>query len=287
MFKVGDRVISKGTLPGYEGVGTIVEILSDERLMVDYDSNHNQYGICSHPKDTKRFPDSRIVITTDGVTTTARKFDDKKVVKSAEAKCAPGDEFCFETGAGLAYSRLMGGSYSPVDPTQKPEPTKEDKPEPVKLYCVKSYKPGKWLTRGKIYELSAKSTVVADDGRVDTYDDRKMAVGEMPFSQYFAKLVSRPAKVGEYIVLQKEPDPIYPTPYHAGDLIKITHVGFLPSIKSSDGENYVGFFRHEYLVLDGYDGRYEEAEKPTKEMTVAEIEKALGYSVKVVKGDGE
>ncbi len=40
-----------------------------------------------------------------------------------------------------------------------------------------------------------------------------------------------------------------------------------------------------YLVLDGYDGRYEKEEPKPKEMTVAEIEKQLGYPVKVVKGE--
>jgi hypothetical protein len=37
----------------------------------------------------------------------------------------------------------------------------------------------------------------------------------------------------------------------------------------------------EYLVLDGYDGRYEVPQP--KEMTVAEVEKELGYPVKIVK----
>ena len=53
-------------------------------------------------------PDTnKIVITTDGKTTLARLYDGKRVVKSAEAKCAPSDTFDFATGAKLAFDRLM------------------------------------------------------------------------------------------------------------------------------------------------------------------------------------
>ena len=36
-------------------------------------------------------------------------------------------------------------------PAKEAEPA-ESNPEPVKLYCVKSYKPGEWLTKGNVYE---------------------------------------------------------------------------------------------------------------------------------------
>ena len=50
----------------------------------------------------------KIVVTTDGETTTARLFSGKELVKSATAKCSPHDEFVFETGAALALDRLLG-----------------------------------------------------------------------------------------------------------------------------------------------------------------------------------
>ena len=50
--------------------------------------------------------EQKIVITSDGVTTLARLYEGSKVVKSAEAKCSPDDEFKFETGAKLAMERL-------------------------------------------------------------------------------------------------------------------------------------------------------------------------------------
>lgn len=50
----------------------------------------------------------KIVITHDGKTTLARLYEDNKVIKSAEAKCDPRDEFDFVTGAKLAFERLIG-----------------------------------------------------------------------------------------------------------------------------------------------------------------------------------
>jgi hypothetical protein len=61
----------------------------------------------------------KIVITHDGKTTLARLYEDNKVVKSAEAKCEPRDEFNFATGAKIAFERLTG--------EEKKEPPKFDK----------------------------------------------------------------------------------------------------------------------------------------------------------------
>lgn len=49
----------------------------------------------------------KIVITTDGVITTAKMYCGEEVIKKAEAKCAPGDKFDFEFGARLAMDRLV------------------------------------------------------------------------------------------------------------------------------------------------------------------------------------
>lgn len=56
----------------------------------------------------------KIVITTDGKTTTARLFDGKELVRKAEAKCSPDDKFDFMVGAELAMERLM--DKKPVNP---------------------------------------------------------------------------------------------------------------------------------------------------------------------------
>lgn len=50
--------------------------------------------------------DKKIVITTDGKTTTAKLYDGKNVIKTAEAKCCQTDKFDFNTGALIAFGRL-------------------------------------------------------------------------------------------------------------------------------------------------------------------------------------
>lgn len=58
---------------------------------------------------------SKIVITTDGKTTIAKLYEGKKVVKTAEAKCSPEDEFNFNIGAAIALERLVGHVYGRVE----------------------------------------------------------------------------------------------------------------------------------------------------------------------------
>ena len=60
--------------------------------------------------------DKKIVITTDGKTTTAKLYEDGKSVKTATAKCAPEDTFDFGVGAKLALERLTATEK----PTEEP-----------------------------------------------------------------------------------------------------------------------------------------------------------------------
>lgn len=90
----------------------------------------------------------KIVITSDGVTTTARKYDGKNLIKEAKAVCSKDDEFNFDVGAKLAMDRLM----------------KEDKPKLYngKVVCVdpngiRSY------TKGRIYQFK-DGTTCTDEG---------------------------------------------------------------------------------------------------------------------------
>ena len=50
----------------------------------------------------------KIVITTDGKTTTAKMYDGKSCIKVSEARCCPSDTFDFQTGAEIAFNRLFG-----------------------------------------------------------------------------------------------------------------------------------------------------------------------------------
>ena len=55
----------------------------------------------------------KIVITADGKTTTAKRYEGNKVVKTAEAKCHPDDKFDFAIGAKLACDRLLEEKKEP------------------------------------------------------------------------------------------------------------------------------------------------------------------------------
>ena len=63
--------------------------------------------------------DEKIVVTTDGKTVTAKKYLGKKLVGTGIAKCAPSDDFDFDTGARIALGRLLrdarawGGEITP------------------------------------------------------------------------------------------------------------------------------------------------------------------------------
>lgn len=50
----------------------------------------------------------KLIVTTDGETTTAKLIDGKQTIKTATARCSKDDEFCFETGAQIAVDRLLG-----------------------------------------------------------------------------------------------------------------------------------------------------------------------------------
>ena len=59
--------------------------------------------------------DQKIVITTNGRTTTAKLYHGKTVNKTATAKCSPDDKFDFVEGAKIAFDRLTDRE------THKPE----------------------------------------------------------------------------------------------------------------------------------------------------------------------
>ena len=81
---------------------------------------------------------NKIVITTDGTETLARLYDGNKVIKTATAKCSPDDNFSFETGAKIAFERLI--DYA----------EKEPKYFNGKVVCVNKYA---GFTVGKIYKF--------------------------------------------------------------------------------------------------------------------------------------
>jgi hypothetical protein len=135
-FKVGDRVkvVGNNFKPHHHPtIGTEAEIL--ELIGVDdvWVKGQGSYGAIRqyiNTRDIELVPHptkQKIVVTTDGKITTACLFYGKKMVKSAEAKCSPRDEFNFETGAALALDRLLD---------------REKKTEPEKLFLLEDIKVG-------------------------------------------------------------------------------------------------------------------------------------------------
>lgn len=114
----------------------------------------------AHRQTAKRAPQPVIVITSDGVTTTATRRIGKMIQATATAKCNPGDRFDFDEGARIAFERLCGRDPFP----EKPEAYNG------RMICVES--PYPWWTVGKIYEV-VDGRITANDG--DVYPPRSRA----------------------------------------------------------------------------------------------------------------
>lgn len=102
---------------------------------------------------TKRELRPVIVITSDGVTTTATRRIGKAIQATATAKCNPGDTFDFDEGARIAFERLCG---------RDPFPEKTEAYN-GRVICVESQLP--WWTVGKVYEV-LNGRITADNGAV-------------------------------------------------------------------------------------------------------------------------
>lgn len=119
------------------------------------------------PRQTaKRAPQPVIVITSDGVTTTATRRLGKDIQASATARCNPRGAFDFDEGARIAFERLCGRDPFP----EKPESTATPEAYNGRMVCVES--PFAWWTVGKIYNV-VNGRITADDG--DVYPPRSQA----------------------------------------------------------------------------------------------------------------
>lgn len=245
LFKIGETVRLKEYLGGM-----------NRAWKAEYLDGHDWWYVCESdmaPVKPATMP-QKIIVTTDGKTTLARLFDGKTMVKRAEAKCALSDVFDFGIGAELAVKRLIGAK--PVT-----EPIKES--EPVKLYCVESWMPGSWITKGKIYEIGSSGRIRFDDGYSPTW--KSLAKPSMQTKSLFP-LVRRPAKVGEWVyVIDSTNEDVYRkndvcevVAENRGIRGKIDGV-YIRTVsgKTLDCCQISGtafLYDQEYLVLDGYKG---------------------------------
>lgn len=170
-FKVGDYVIIKVDIPFGISKGTVGKVIAVNTVfddeVVSFACGNRRININTKYVDlyTKDQPD-KIVITTDGKTTTAKMYRDKTLVKVQTTKCHPDDRFDFEVGARIAFDRLVG--------EKKEEPAKP-KHYNGKVVCVDTH--GHYFyTKGKVYSI-VDGKLFADDG--DTMFKRLKSVDDL------------------------------------------------------------------------------------------------------------
>ena len=136
-FKVGDKVeIKIGLKEGQRGnkanVTRVMARMCGKSATVVRIDNEGDIILDINPLyawDTDWINHRRefIVIRRSGAETIAELRHDREVIKSAKATCAPSDTFDFDTGAKLAFDRLMGREAFPcriIKAEYKEEPTK-------------------------------------------------------------------------------------------------------------------------------------------------------------------
>lgn len=114
-FNVGDHVVSHCdfygiTKTGWTGVVTGFCIGDEDVMQVRGDNGvggYTTFDVKIDDFDLVGYHD-KIVITTDGKTTTATHYDGKRVIRKEIARCNPDDKFDFLTGAEIAFDRLTG-----------------------------------------------------------------------------------------------------------------------------------------------------------------------------------
>ena len=125
-YHIGQKIRLKETL------GSYVKVDIAEITRVDEDDDNMPVMIRLKNGDHAWIKASRfevvkpkypvIVITTDGKETKARLIDGKKTVMQATTKCSDKDTFDFETGAKIAFDRLIGRETKPEKSRSKFKP---------------------------------------------------------------------------------------------------------------------------------------------------------------------
>ena len=125
-YKIGDKVrvrydLAKGKIylmsNGFEGDSVESEMLEfkDQEVTISSYTPTGKYHIKEDGEKwgwtdemfsglVTSFP--KVVITTDGKTTTAKMYEGMKLLKTAQSKCSPEDTFDFAIGAKLALERV-------------------------------------------------------------------------------------------------------------------------------------------------------------------------------------
>lgn len=165
-YKVGDKarvredlkagVVRKKGIPGIRVDDEMLMYRGEEVTItvIDADGDYKIREDCGDwfwsDEMLEPIRNEKIVITSDGVTTIARKYDGKKTVKEAKAVCSKDDTFDFDVGAKQAMERLMA----------------EDKPKYYngKVVCVNT-SGLRLYTKGKVYEIK-EGRFAVDNGMI-------------------------------------------------------------------------------------------------------------------------
>ena len=148
-YKVGDRVRVKKfeSRPIYWNTNGLMDHLMGQVVEIrgichygSYEIRDGKYAWHLKERDIEPINES-VVIYRKGAEVIAT---DKCSGKTAKAKCAPDDTFDFETGARLAFDRLMGET--------KPKTEQKTKWYTGQIVCVKSLDNN--YTVGKVYQVN-------------------------------------------------------------------------------------------------------------------------------------
>ncbi len=161
-YKVGDKArvtnVIHALKKGYVGEEVIIKSINPNGELYKHGTHYGVEHSCFvfAEKELEPVNEKKIVITLDGNKTLARLYEGNNVIKSAVAKCSPEDEFDFETGARIAFDRLVG---------EKPV----DKPKYYngKVVCVDTICPSV-LTKGRIYTVT-DGVFTYDTGDITKY----------------------------------------------------------------------------------------------------------------------
>ena len=124
----------------------------------------------------------------------------------------------------------------------------------MKLYCIKDFKPGEWLTKGKVYEV-VDDIITYDDGWQHKWSQRAPYLDEnLKFFDCLIPLISRPAKAGEWVYITKSDN------HRAivGEIYKVAPFGssigtfIVHPLGTRYKDGAANILKSEYLVLDGY-----------------------------------
>ena len=154
-YKIGDKVVCiEDTIYVKKGeIGVVTCINEDGTINIrEIDKNPTNFmGLQAECFDLISEPTKKVIITTDGKITTAKLYENNKEVKKATAICNSEDKFDFNTGAGIAFDRLILHMPVPVIITEP----KEHKRLNGKFKCVRRNECllGCGLTVGKIYNI--------------------------------------------------------------------------------------------------------------------------------------